>query len=144
LKILDELCDEGIIDGADVVAQIGSTTYSPRNYKSFDLIARDDYQRYVDAADIIITHAGTGSVVPPLRQGKKIIIFPRLVKYREHLDNHQLELAETFTQQGYALCAQNIGELRKCLGNVEDFIPNQFVSNNTRLNELVIDYIRQW
>ena len=103
LKIIDELCDENILNGNEIIAQIGSTEYKPRNYKNFRMIGREDFQRYINEADLIITHAGTGSVIPPLKLGKKVIVVPRREKYKEHLDDHQLELRDVFTTAGYTL-----------------------------------------
>ena len=75
LKIIDELCDEHVLDGNNIIAQLGSAQYKPRNYKYFKLIGRDEYETYMDNADLIISHAGTGSVIPPLKLGKKVIVF---------------------------------------------------------------------
>ncbi len=143
IKILDEICDEGIINGDEVVAQIGTSKYIPRNFKSFPLIGRDEFQEYIDKADIIITHAGTGCVVPPLKLGKKIIIFPRLAEYNEHLDNHQLELSNIFEKSGYVLCAKNKKELIECIYKCNEFTPKKFVSNKKSFNELIINYIEK-
>lgn len=141
LKIIDELCDEKIIDSSEVVAQIGYTNYAPRNYKYFDLIEREQFQEFIENADIIITHAGTGSVIPPLKLGKKIIVFPRLEEYKEHLDNHQLELSEVFTSEGYTLCANNKRQLINNIRNIDTFIPKRFKSNKEHINKLIIDFI---
>lgn len=143
IRIIDEICDEGILDGKEIIAQIGSGRYIPKNYKSFSLIGREEFQQYVDKAEIIITHAGTGCVVPPLIQGKKIIIFPRLLEYKEHLDNHQLELCEIFVKAGFALCAKNKEELIQCLKKIERFTPNKFMSNKKKFNEMIINYIEK-
>ncbi|MBT9777077.1 capsular biosynthesis protein CpsG [Clostridium sp. MCC353] len=143
LTIIDELCDEQILDGKQIVAQIGSTSYSPRNFKSFKLIGRDEFQTYIEQADLVITHAGTGSVIPPLKLGKKVIVFPRLKKYKEHLDDHQLELRDVFTNSGYTLSAENKEELLEALSSVPSFIPKTFVSNNKKINDMVIDFIER-
>lgn len=141
LRIIDEFCDERLIDGSRIVAQGGSSKYIPRNYKVFSLIGRDEYQKYVDQADVIISHAGTGCVIPPLKLGKKVIVFPRREQYREHLDDHQLELAAAFAKAGYVLCANNKDELRYCIESVGEFIPRKFISNAANMNRLVIDFI---
>lgn len=141
LVMIDELCNEGILTGSDIIAQIGNADYKPRNYKSFSLIGRDDFQNYMENADLIITHAGTGSVIPPLKLGKKVIILPRLEKYKEHLDDHQLELRDVFTSAGYTLSAENIDELRVAVERMSTFKPKVFKSNNQQMNRLVIDFI---
>lgn len=141
LKIVDELCDEKVLDGKHIVAQLGSSSYIPHNFNYFKLIGREEYENYIEQADVIISHAGTGSVIPPLKKGKKVIVFPRRECYGEHLDDHQLELADVFTQNGYTLCATNKAELQACLADINKFQPRTFKSNSHNINQLIIDYI---
>lgn len=141
LIAVDELCDEGVIKGNEIVAQIGYTDYKPRNYKYFNLIGRDEFQDYMEQADLIITHAGTGSVIPPLKLGKKVVVFPRLEKYKEHLDDHQLELCAVLTDSGYTMSAENKEELRDRILHMEEFKPKQFISNNAKINQIVCNFI---
>jgi UDP-N-acetylglucosamine transferase subunit ALG13 len=141
LQIIDELCDEDVFKGEDVIAQIGYTEYKPRNYKAFDMTSDEEFKALVEKADIVITHAGTGSVTSALKLHRKVIIFPRQFKYREHLDDHQLELAELFADKGYALSATDKDELRDKILYIDEFHPVEFVSSNKRINQLVIDFI---
>ena len=143
LKMVDELCNEKILKGSEIIAQIGNTDYKPRNYKSFHLLGRDEFQEYMEKSDLIITHAGTGSVIPPLKLGKKVIVVPRLEKYKEHLDDHQLELRDVFTNAGYTLSAENKDELIDAIIKSRNFVPKEFHSNNRRINEMVIDFIEK-
>ncbi len=140
-KAIDELCEEGILDGSQVNAQVGFDNYCSKYYKCFDMIPDDDFKKMIDEADLIITHAGTGTVTSSIKKGKKVIIFPRMAKYDEHYDDHQLELAELFTAQGYVLQARTKDELRTCILGIDSFTPNPFVSNNGRINNIVIDFI---
>lgn len=141
LQIVDELCDEGVIDGKEVIAQIGYTDYQPRNYKVFDMTSDEKFKELVAKADIIITHAGTGSVTSALRAHRKVIIFPRQYKFKEHLDDHQLELAALFTDKGYTLSAMDKEELRDRIIHIDEFQPVEFVSSNKKINKIVIDFI---
>ena len=140
LQIIDELYEEKFLE-EEVVAQIGITDYVPKNYKSFALIDRDAFQDYVDRASCIISHAGTGSVIPAIKQGKKIIVFPREEKYNEHCDNHQLELSSMLVERKYALCARNKDELKCALEQVKVFEPAPFHSNNAKICQIIIDFI---
>ena len=140
-KIIDELCEERVLDGSQVIAQVGFDQYQSSNFKCFDMIADEKFKKMIDESDLIIAHAGTGTVVSSLKKGKKVIIFPRMAQYDEHYDDHQLELAELFTKQGYVLQARNKEELKEHIQNLDKFIPVPFVSNNKRMNDLIIDFI---
>lgn len=141
LSTIDELCDENILDGNDVIAQIGFDSYEPRNFRFFDMISDQDFKKLIDDSDLIISHAGTGTVISCLKKRKKVIIFPRMLKYDEHYDNHQLELADLFTLKEYVLCAKNKIELVSCIEKLNSFIPRDFMSNNSKLNKLIIEMI---
>ncbi len=143
LQIIDELCDEGVINGAEIVAQIGYTNYEAKNYKTFDMTSDEEFKALVAQSDIIITHAGTGSVTSALKARKKVIIFPRRFEFKEHLDNHQLELADLFTSKGYTLCAMDKEELKEKIQTIGDFKPVEFVSSNRKINEIVINFIEK-
>lgn len=54
-------------------------------------------------ADVVVTHAGVGSAVTAIRAGKKPVLVPRLARYGEHVDDHQLQLAERLAEFGLAL-----------------------------------------
>ncbi|MEK0290646.1 PssE/Cps14G family polysaccharide biosynthesis glycosyltransferase [Caldifermentibacillus hisashii] len=140
-NIIEELCEENILDGNQVIAQVGYDDYKPKNFKAFDMIADEEFKRLIDESDLIITHAGTGTVISCLKKGKKVIIFPRMAQFNEHYDDHQLEMAELFTWNNYVLCARNKEELVKCIKKLESFVPSKFVSNNNKINRLVIDFI---
>ena len=142
-QIIDELCEEGILDGKNIVAQVGFDNYNSKFYKCFDMIADEEFKNIINECDLVIAHAGTGTVISSIKRGKKVIIFPRMAQYDEHYDDHQLELAELFTKQGYVLQARNKEELKKCILGLDDFTPVPFVSNNENMNKLVIDFIEK-
>ncbi|EET61733.1 glycosyltransferase family 28 C-terminal domain protein [Marvinbryantia formatexigens DSM 14469] len=142
-RIIDELCGEGILRGEEIIAQRGYSTYQPKNYKTFDFIEADEFKRLVSGAAFIISHAGTGTVVPAVKAGKKIILFPRLKEYHEHLDNHQLEICSLFLKKRYALVARNKRELTDCISKIGSFTPEAFVSDNSRIVRLIMSCIEE-
>ncbi|PEZ45480.1 capsular biosynthesis protein CpsG [Priestia megaterium] len=139
--IIDELCEENVLDGSQLIAQSGFDNYIPRNFKAFDMLADEEFKKLIGESDLIITHAGTGTVTACLKRNKKVIVFPRMAKYDEHYDDHQLELANLFIKNNYVLCAKNKEELTKCIKELDLFTPQKFVSNNSKINKLVIDFI---
>jgi UDP-N-acetylglucosamine--N-acetylmuramyl-(pentapeptide) pyrophosphoryl-undecaprenol N-acetylglucosamine transferase len=92
-------------EGDDLLVQHGSTPPRPQwpgvewsRYLDWEpLIAR------MQDADVVITHAGVGSAVTAIRAGKKPILLPRLARFGEHVDDHQLQLAERLAAFGMAL-----------------------------------------
>lgn len=142
-KAVDQLCKENILDPSRVKAQVGFDQYHSQYYKCFDMVSDEEFKRMIDEADLIISHAGTGTVISCIKKGKKVIVFPRRAKYDEHYDDHQLELADLFARQNYVLVANDVDELRKCVQKIDDFHPSKFVSNNEKMNRIIIDFIER-
>lgn len=84
----------------NLLIQKGSCKYTPQNHKYIDYFKNnDDFQKAIDNADICIGHGGAGTIIDVLSKGKKLIVVPRLKKYNEVVDDHQLELASFFEKQ---------------------------------------------
>lgn len=140
-KIIDELCAEGFLNGRDITAQVGFDQYHSEYYQCFDMVSDEQFKQFIDQSDLIISHAGTGTVTSCIKKGKKVIIFPRLEKYQEHYDDHQMDLTTLFVTQGYVRSAINKEELRKEIAEIDYFHPTPFISNNARMNQIVIRFI---
>ena len=69
-KIVDELCDEGILEGNEIIAQCGFNDYVPRNYKAFDFLSAEEFKKLVSKSEFVISHAGTGTVVSAVKEEK--------------------------------------------------------------------------
>lgn len=100
LKKLDELVQTGRITDR-IVAQIGSSEYEPQNYEWHRFLDQTVFKQYQQDADLIISHAGTGALVGALKLEKQVIAVPRLAKFGEHGDDHQLQIADVLASEGY-------------------------------------------
>ncbi|EEB08174.2 N-acetylglucosaminyldiphosphodolichol N- acetylglucosaminyltransferase Alg13 [Schizosaccharomyces japonicus yFS275] len=65
----------------------------------FDYVA--DLTPYMEEAQLVVSHAGAGSILQALRRGKRLVIVPN----ETLMDNHQIELAEKMDSCGYAMRA---------------------------------------
>lgn len=97
LRKIDALIEDGTIT-QPVFAQTGHSTYAPKHFKTEAFMDRDTFAATMDQADTVITHAGTGAIIGAVKKGKKTIAVPRLSKYGEHVDDHQLQIVEQFTE----------------------------------------------
>lgn len=111
------------------IVQVGYTKYNSKKMEMFDFIPYEKMNEYIEKADLIITHSGTGSVLMPLKKGKKVIVCARLQKYGEHVDDHQKQLVDVFKEEGYVLELDETTSLNKLLKQVKDFKPREYKSN---------------
>lgn len=143
LKTVDELVERKcIID--NVFAQIGYSSYLPRYYEYKRFVDRDEFTRLEDTCDILITHGGTGAIIGAIKKGKKVIAIPRLAKYGEHVDDHQLQLIEQFKNLNLICGLNDCSELEGAIDYVSDHKFNQYQSNTQRIIDSIERFIDIW
>ena len=58
LKMVEELIDT-LHPKTEFIAQLGNTTYKSDKMTLLNYVSEDDFKKYVEQADIIISHAGS-------------------------------------------------------------------------------------
>ena len=99
LKEVDKLISDGVITD-EVFAQKGYSDYQPENFEFKDFLDRDEFADIMKKSNLVITHGGTGAIIGAVKKGKKVIAVPRLEKYGEHVDDHQIQLIKQFEGMG--------------------------------------------
>lgn len=127
-RLLDYIENSNIKD--EIIVQAGHTKYESKKMKIFDFIPYEKMNEYIEKADLIITHAGTGSILMPLKNGKKVIACARLSKYEEHVDDHQLQIIEVFKDEGYILELDESTDINKMFKDIKKFKPKKYKSNS--------------
>lgn len=79
--------------GTEVICQIGEGSYEPKHMKWVRMVNNQEFVGYVSTAELIVAHAGTGSVFSALEYGKPIVLVPRYADTKEHTTDHQLHTA---------------------------------------------------
>lgn len=142
LKAVDELCEKEIISAEDVFAQIGYSDYCPRYYIYKNFLDRDEFANEMGKADIVITHGGTGAIIGAVKKGKKVIAVPRLAKYGEHVDDHQLQLIKQFDDLNLICACHDTNKLEVTLDIVQRTKFNSYKSNTINIISSIEDYIK--
>lgn len=75
----------------------------------------DAFSRWVAEAELLIMHAGAGSLIHAIQAGKVPVVMPRRAEEGEHIDNHQLELAEALEGEVRIVVARTPAELRNAV-----------------------------
>lgn len=115
---LDGLVAAGRVKG-EVFAQIGASTYEPKNFTFEHFMDPDAFKAKMAEADIVISHGASGSIMGALNAGKKVIAVARLAKYGEHINDHQVGINETLAAEGLVLAVREMGELGDAIEAVQ-------------------------
>lgn len=142
LKKIDDEIKNGNIDD-EVVVQGGCTKIDTDRMTIFNQVSQQEFEEYIDKCDILLTHAGVGSIITGLKHSKKVVAVPRLAKYGEAANDHQIQLVENFSQEGYILGVNDLDNLSKILKDSKKFKPKKYVSNTEHFIEQLVDYIEK-
>lgn len=137
---IENLAIKGVITD-EIIVQNGHTNFETKHMHLRPFIPLDDLLTLYDKADLIISQAGTGSIIKGLRKNKKIIGIARLAKYGEAVDDHQLELLDEFSKAGLILPWNEDENLETVFEKSKKFEPKPFISNNNRITDFLKDYI---
>jgi UDP-N-acetylglucosamine transferase subunit ALG13 len=99
---------DGVRDVADmltkpIVVQHGPARFDDPRCVCVEKLSAAEYRATLEAASLVICHAGQGSLLEAAALRKPIVTVPRLARHGEHIDDHQIEFAEYFVERGWAV-----------------------------------------
>jgi len=113
---LIRFCDENLSSTLAITMQISDRAhYVPRRFASFRF-THDILARYRDA-DLVITHAGAGTIFTLLEMRKRIIVVPNL----ERNDRHQKDIANVVSQKKWGLVCWHYRDIPVLIERAADF-----------------------
>jgi UDP-N-acetylglucosamine transferase subunit ALG13 len=92
-----------LLPDVNVTWQTGTTEARHQGRALTQWIPAADLRASIRAADVVIAHAGVGSALVALDEGKIPILLPRLSRYREMIDDHQVEFGRQMSDKGLAI-----------------------------------------
>lgn len=140
LKELDKLIEENKVTDK-VFAQIGYSDYKPKNFNYKEFLDRKEFSDIMDKCDMVITHGGTGAIIGAIKKNIKVIAIPRMKKFNEHVDNHQLEITNQFKNMGYIETVKNISDLEKSISGIRNTIFKSYTSSTKNIILSIDEFI---
>ena len=140
LEEIEKNIDSGNIK-EEVVVQKGYTKFESKNMTMYTQLPVDELKKLIDKADLIITHGGVGSIITAIEENKRVIAVPRLKKYKEHVNDHQLDIIKSFDDAGYIIGLEDVENLGDALKKVQDFEPKRYIKNTGNILKIVENFI---
>ncbi|RIJ42060.1 PssE/Cps14G family polysaccharide biosynthesis glycosyltransferase [Pontibacter oryzae] len=110
IKAMDEIACS--LQETEVVAQVAASEFQPKNMAAHKFLPPKEFNELFNKADLIVSHAGMGTIISALVKQKPIVVLPRLAKFSEHRNDHQLATARAFEKLEYVHAAYSLEELR--------------------------------
>ena len=141
LTAVDTFVGQGKITD-EVFAQRGYSDYIPKNFPSKEFVEHNEFEKIMQKSDLVISHGGTGAIIGAVRKGKKVIAVPRLAKYGEHVDDHQVQLLTQFEGMKIIEVCHDLGHLDELIKEVRQKTYLHYVSNTENIIDSIEKYIR--
>jgi UDP-N-acetylglucosamine transferase subunit ALG13 len=94
-----------LLSGVDVLWQTGATDVSGLGVTGHETVPHGEMIDAVGASDLVIAHSGTGAAITALEQGRCPLLVPRMRRFDEHVDDHQIQIASELARRGLAVAA---------------------------------------
>jgi len=114
VESLNALVRDGKYTPGEIVIQ--SSVYEERPlFKFLKMIPNDQFNDLIHRAETVLTHSGVNSIITCMRLHKPLVIVPRMKKYGEHVDNHQIEIANLMHERFGVSMVTDMNELEAAL-----------------------------
>nr|WP_018075645.1 glycosyltransferase [Novosphingobium nitrogenifigens] len=145
IRLVDEAKRAGQIP-EHVILQTGhcSPVEVDKDIETHEVLSFHDVQDILRRADIVICHAGTGSIITALQAGCRVIVIPRMFERGEHYDNHQWEIAETFANRGIVTMVGSDDDLGAALEKARASEPVRATLDQTELIGKLDGLVDRW
>lgn len=142
LRTVDQLIEAGVIR-EPVFAQIGHSDYVPRHFSWTPFLSKAEFEEKISRCRLLITHSGVGTIITGLKLEKPVIVYPRLAKYREHVDDHQLQIGMSFQEKNYVLLCREEDRLEERIREAEQHSFDVYVSRNSCVLQTIREFLKQ-
>jgi len=141
IKTVDDWAKDA---GQEVVAQIGKTTFIPRHLQHQQSYPPHRYRQLYESADLVIAHAGIGTIINAVELSKPLLIMPRRHEFGEHRNDHQLATAHRFAHLSIISVAWDENELTGYLTDLKSLIGKRESAGNVGADPRLIKKIKNF
>ena len=116
LEAVDALAGQNALHGEPVLMQTGhNETFQPRHSRAEAFLPADRFLECMKDARLIICHGGCGTLLQAIAFGKVPIVMPRLARYGEHVNDHQLQLVRALADEKSAVPVYEVSQVAKAI-----------------------------
>jgi UDP-N-acetylglucosamine--N-acetylmuramyl-(pentapeptide) pyrophosphoryl-undecaprenol N-acetylglucosamine transferase len=131
----------------DVILQVGRSELERPQIEGLTIVESipfDEIQELLKRADLVVCHAGTGSIITALAQSCGVVALPRRVDKGDSYDDHQSEIAEVFVQRGLIQVAEDAETLAAALEQARSAPRHKAAMDHTMLMQHLELLMSEW
>lgn len=103
------------LEGEQLDVQYGPGTPPANAAEAVPWMSFAEIAEHMERASHVVSHAGVGTILCAIGAGHVPIVFPRLRRFEETVDDHQLDLARKLVGTGRVVVVESAEELALAL-----------------------------
>ena len=107
------------------------------------ITGHDFLKKHAKDKSKIENYQNSENFVNAIKKEKKVIGVPRLAKYEEHVDNHQMQLIKEFTEMNLIEACNDINDLEAKIKSIKNKNFTKYKSNNDKFLQNIKEYIEE-
>lgn len=135
-RLLEMLEKSEELKNDEIIVQSGYTKYESNRLKLIDFVSFEKMEEYIDKSEFVISHGGVGSIFTALKRNKRVLVVPRLSKYKEHINDHQLEICEQLEKDDFILYLKDEKDFDKIIRRIRRRKNKEYMSDRSFIDKL--------
>lgn len=142
-RLMNAILNPDIVDNHEIYMQLGYTVgiYDKVHYQQY--YTEEELLQQIKLADVVITHAGVGSIVSCLKLNKPTIVVPRLGKYKEQNNDHQVQIMKRYLEQGYIIAVEDLALLDQAIEQSKTFKAKPYTADKQGIIDEITSFIKE-
>lgn len=104
------------------LVQTGNSNVQPKNCDYRKFFTPTELEKKIQESSLVITHAGAGSIINSLKNKKHTIVVPREKKFNEHVNDHQIDLAQALYKEKKVVMCRDVKKLQEKINKAKTLI----------------------
>jgi UDP-N-acetylglucosamine:LPS N-acetylglucosamine transferase len=139
VKHVDDMVKSGDVTISG--AQIGHSSYEPKNFSWKRFIPFDRFLEDLRESDIVLTHDGASSMGLALSFGKRVVVVPRRKEFGEVEYASKQDLARFLADQGLVTLVDNVEEIEKGISQAKEMSTTKSLQLGAGPVDLIDNYL---
>lgn len=140
-RLLDAVCHVAPELPYPIVVQHGHTAFACPGCESHAFLGMHAFEAFMISADVLILHAGAGSVINAIQAGRVPVVVPRRAALGEHVNDHQLEFARQLAIDERILLVEDVEDLGSAVTRAKTLIASP--ASAARATPPLVDAIKE-
>jgi UDP-N-acetylglucosamine transferase subunit ALG13 len=132
-------CVDALDVSEQLVVQHGASGFVPRASIARQFMSYVDVVENMHRARVVVAHGGVGSILTAIHAGKRPLVVPRLRRYSEAVDDHQVGLARRLADSGIVILVDDLSELGAYVAAVPESLASATMTSD--LADAVGEYV---